>query len=60
LTIKFPNENFVTHTGWYKGKHISALSTGIGCDNIDIVLNELDALVNNDFETRLPKENHTS
>lgn len=56
---KVSKREFVTHTGWYKGKHISALSTGIGCDNIDIVLNELDALVNIDFETRLPKETHT-
>ena len=47
---------FVTHTGWYKGKRITALSTGIGCDNIDIVINELDALVNIDLETRLIKE----
>lgn len=57
---KVSKREFVTHTGWYKGKHITALSTGIGCDNIDIVLNELDALVNIDFETRLPKKDHTS
>lgn len=56
---KVSKREFVTHTGWYKGKHITALSTGIGCDNIDIVVNELDALVNIDFETRLPKEEHT-
>ncbi|MCT4581639.1 MAG: nucleoside phosphorylase [Flavobacteriales bacterium] len=48
---------FVTHTGWYKGKRITALSTGIGCDNIDIVINELDAIVNIDLETRIIKEN---
>ncbi|MBU2951059.1 nucleoside phosphorylase [Tamlana agarivorans] len=47
---------FKTHTGIYKGKRISVVSTGIGPDNIDIVLNELDALVNIDFETRQPKE----
>ena len=46
------NREFVTHTGEYNGKRISVLSTGIGTDNIDIVLNELDALVNIDFETR--------
>ncbi|MCX7862689.1 MAG: nucleoside phosphorylase [Bacteroidales bacterium] len=54
------NREFVTHTGYYKGKRITALSTGIGTDNIDIVLNELDALVNIDFNTRLPKQEHTS
>lgn len=56
---KVSKREFVTHTGWYKGKHITALSTGIGCDNVDIVINELDALVNIDFETRLPKDVHT-
>lgn len=56
---KVAKREFVTHTGWYKGKHVTALSTGIGCDNIDIVINELDALVNIDFETRIPKKEHT-
>lgn len=56
---KVAKREFVTHTGWYKGKHVTALSTGIGCDNIDIVINELDALVNIDFETRVPKKEHT-
>lgn len=51
---------FKTQTGIYKGKRISVMSTGIGPDNIDIVINELDALVNIDFETRQPKENLTS
>lgn len=46
---------FVTHTGELNGQRISVISTGIGTDNIDIVFNELDALVNIDFETRLPK-----
>ena len=50
------NREFVTHTGIYKGKRISALSTGIGADNIDIVLNELDALVNIDLKTKKIKE----
>ncbi len=54
------NREFFTHTGYYKGKRLTALSTGIGTDNIDIVLNELDALVNIDFKTRQPKSNHTS
>lgn len=56
---KVSKREFVTHTGWYKGKHVTALSTGIGCDNVDIVVNELDAIVNIDFETRLPKNEHT-
>ena len=49
------NREFRTITGKFKNKRITVLSTGIGCDNIDIVLNELDALANIDFETR--KEN---
>ena len=52
ITEKVQHREFVTHTGFYKRKHISAISTGIGCDNIDIVINELDALVNIDFESR--------
>lgn len=54
------NREFVTTTGTYKGKRISVLSTGIGTDNIDIVVNELDALVNIDLETRTPKLEHNS
>jgi uridine phosphorylase len=50
---------FKTSTGLYKGKRLSVISTGIGPDNIDIVLNELDALVNIDLETREIKKNHT-
>jgi uridine phosphorylase len=46
------NREFVTLTGLYKGERITAMSTGIGVGNIDIVLNELDALVNIDFDTR--------
>ena len=49
------HREFVCHTGIYKGKRISALSTGIGTDNIDIVVNELDALVNIDLEKRQEK-----
>lgn len=52
------NREFVTHTGSYQGKRMSVLSTGIGTDNIDIVLNELDALVNVDLEKRMVKANH--
>lgn len=51
---------FKTQTGYYKKKRISVISTGIGPDNIDIVLNELDALVNIDLKTRKPKQNLTS
>jgi uridine phosphorylase len=54
------HREFVTHTGYIGNKRISVVSTGIGTDNIDIVLNELDALVNIDFETRLIKEQHTT
>ena len=51
------SREFKTITGSYKGKRITATSTGIGCDNIDIVMNELDALANIDFSTRYEKEN---
>ena len=47
---------FRTITGTYKGKRISVVGTGIGCDNIDIVVNELDALANIDFTTRYEKD----
>ncbi|WP_242206565.1 nucleoside phosphorylase [Aestuariivivens insulae] len=61
-SIEFTTQKreFKTHTGFYKGKRLSVVSTGIGPDNIDIVLNELDALANIDFETRTPKSNLTS
>ncbi|MDR3350645.1 MAG: nucleoside phosphorylase [Prevotellaceae bacterium] len=49
------NREFVSATGWYKGTRITVVSTGIGTDNIDIVLNELDALANIDFQTRTVK-----
>lgn len=57
-SIEFSTQKreFKTQTGLYKGKRISVMSTGIGPDNIDIVINELDALVNIDLETRQPKE----
>lgn len=50
------NREFHTVTGTYKGKRITVQGTGIGCDNIDIVVNELDALANIDFATRTEKE----
>lgn len=52
---KIENREFITHTGNYKGERVSAIATGIGTDNIDIVLNELDALVNIDLEKRTVK-----
>ncbi len=57
---RIQKREFHTQTGWYQGKRITVLSTGIGTDNIDIVLNELDALVNIDLETRTVKEKHTT
>lgn len=56
VEFKASNREFVTHTGTFNGKRISVTSTGIGTDNVDIVVNELDALKNIDFKTRQPKE----
>ncbi|MFM7467275.1 MAG: nucleoside phosphorylase [Crocinitomicaceae bacterium] len=53
------HREFVCHTGHYKGHRITALSTGIGTDNIDIVINELDALVNIDLNSRIELEQKT-
>ena len=50
------NREFKTITGMYKGKRITVLSSGIGCDNIDIVMNEIDALANINFKTRYENE----
>ncbi len=52
IDCKVQNREFITATGWYKNKRVSIVSTGIGTDNIDIVVTELDALVNVDFQTR--------
>ncbi|MBQ6958799.1 MAG: nucleoside phosphorylase [Bacteroidales bacterium] len=52
------SREFHTITGTYHGKRVTAMSHGIGTDNIDIVMTELDALANIDFKTRLPKEEH--
>ena len=67
ITQHFDRIDFTTHkrefkttSGTYKGKRLTVISTGIGPDNIDIVLNELDALVNIDLETRTIKKNHTA
>ena len=59
VTFTAHKREFVTHTGYLNGKRISVVSTGIGPDNIDIVLNEIDALFNIDFERRVAKEVHT-
>ena len=60
IEFKVQNREFRTHTGYYNGKRITALSTGIGTDNIDIVLNELDAVCNIDLEQRVVKNEHKS
>lgn len=59
-SVEFTVESreFRTTTGFYKGKRLTVLSTGIGCDNIDIVMNELDALANIDFTTRTERLRH--
>jgi len=58
IEYKIKNREFYTNTGYYKGKRISVVSTGIGTDNIDIVLNELDAICNIDLKTRTVKNTH--
>lgn len=58
IIVKKQNREFITHTGFYRDHKISVISTGIGTDNIDIVINELDALVNIDLKKRTPKKNH--
>jgi len=60
IILKKQNREFITHTGYYAGKKLSVISTGIGTDNIDIVINELDALVNIDLENRTVKNGHRS
>ena len=60
VELKVRKREFHTQTGYYRGKRISVISSGIGPDNIDIVINELDALVNIDFKTRELKKETTS
>ncbi len=60
IELERSNREFVSVTGIYKGKRFSVVATGIGTDNIDIVMNELDALVNVDFNTRQVKEELTT
>lgn len=60
IEVRKGKREFITHTGSFKGKRLSVISTGIGTDNIDIVLNELDALVNINFNTRKLKAKNTA
>jgi uridine phosphorylase len=60
IEFSIQNREFKTITGWFNGKRITVISTGIGTDNIDIVLNELDALVNIDLKTRTINNEHKS
>jgi uridine phosphorylase len=60
IDIRKSNREFVTHTGMISNQRLSVVSTGIGTDNIDIVLNELDALVNIDLAARMIKKQLTS
>lgn len=60
IEFKISKREFVTHTGWYRGTRITAISTGMGTDNIEIFMTELDALVNIDLKERVVKDKHTS
>lgn len=60
IDFKMQNREFITHGGTYKGKRVMVLSSGIGTDNIDILVNELDAAVNIDLKTRTIKEQKRS
>ncbi|GHA72722.1 nucleoside phosphorylase [Pontibacter akesuensis] len=56
MDVQVAKREFVTHTGYYRGKRLTVISTGMGTDNIDILMNELDALVNIDFQSREENE----
>ncbi|MBR6273196.1 MAG: nucleoside phosphorylase [Bacteroidales bacterium] len=58
IEVKRQNRELWSRTGYYNGKRITVLSTGMGTDNIDIVINELDVLANIDLKTRMPKAQH--
>ncbi|MDA0314156.1 MAG: nucleoside phosphorylase [Bacteroidetes bacterium] len=60
IDFKGQNREFITHTGWKNGQHVSAISTGIGTDNIEILMTELDALVNIDLDSRQVKTDKRS
>jgi len=59
VEVQKNKREFMTHTGWIGNTRLTVISTGIGPDNIDIVINELDALFNIDFNSREPKAKHT-
>lgn len=59
IDFEMNRREFITHTGIYKGRKVTVLSTGMGTDNVEIVMNELDALVNINLKTRKPKARHT-
>jgi Uridine phosphorylase len=58
IEVERQNRELVTRTGYFNGKRLTVLSTGMGTDNIDIVINELDTLANIDLKTRMPKSTH--
>jgi len=60
IEVERQNRELITRTGWFNGERVTVLSTGMGTDNLDIVMNELDALANIDLKTRMPKETHRS
>jgi uridine phosphorylase len=60
VEFEMNKREFITHTGLYKGKRITAISSGMGTDNVEILLTELDALVNIDLKKRQPKSEHTT
>ena len=60
IECEVSSREFHTITGYYKGKRITAQSHGIGCDNLDIVITELDSLANIDYETRTEKDEHST
>ncbi|MFM7328798.1 MAG: phosphorylase, partial [Bacteroidota bacterium] len=60
IECKVQNREFVTHTGELEGKRLTVISSGIGSDNVEIVLNELDALFNIDLKKREPKPKRKS
>ncbi|MDF2158769.1 nucleoside phosphorylase [Algoriphagus sp. CAU 1675] len=60
IDVKINKREFITHTGWLNGKRVTAMSTGMGTDNIEILMTELDALVNVDLQTRGERDEKTA
>ncbi|MCS5491490.1 nucleoside phosphorylase [Algoriphagus limi] len=60
IDVKIHKREFITHTGWLNGRRLTVMSTGMGTDNIEILMTELDALVNVDLQTREEKDEKTS